>query len=206
MMEQLLNNPFYEYLLLLSPSPQVKGEVMKIKNLYKNEYGIISAPNSKPHITLVDFCQFKSTEQTIIKSLKTISKYVQPTEIILSEFGQFNERTIYINVIENKSILNCISLIKSHLRKKLTGIKSINPAFTSHLHLTIAKNIPVSQFANVWIDWKNKAYYNSFLSIEMLLLKREIEINSLKPLSYYKPIETFSFTGENNLNQQLTLF
>ena len=65
-MEQLLNNPFYEYLLLLSPSTQVKGEVMKIKNLYKNEYGIISAPNSKPHITLVDFCQFKSTEQTIL--------------------------------------------------------------------------------------------------------------------------------------------
>lgn len=205
-METLLYNPFHEYLLLLSPDEKIKHETMEIKKVFNKEYGINNATISRPHITLVNFCQFESMEKSIFETLKAISKHVQPTVIELSGFGQFKESTIFIDVIENSSILNCITLIKSHVRKKLNLSRRFKPQFSNHLHLTIARKISASQFINAWKVCKDKEYNNSFIADEMLLLKREIDMQTLLPLSYYQPVSTFLFKGKKELNQQLHLF
>jgi 2'-5' RNA ligase len=62
--------PLNEYLIILTPPEDIYEHVMKVKKLFKNQYGITDAPNSYPHITLSNFCQYESWENQIIKTLK----------------------------------------------------------------------------------------------------------------------------------------
>lgn len=197
---------FYEHLLLLSPDQKVNAEIMEIKTAYSKDYGLASAPRSKPHITLANFGQFESMEKPIVEGFEKLAKAIPPTTIKLSGFGQFNYRTIYINVMQNKPIAHGVSAMKLRLAKKMNALDTFKPSFTSNLHLTIARNIAEPQFKQAWEEWGKRRYSASFPVNGMLLMKREIDPVTFKPKESYRLIKYFPFTGKEAEAEQLNLF
>lgn len=197
---------FYEHLLLLSPDQKVNAEIMDIKTAYHNDYGLSSAIKSKPHITLANFGQFESMERPIVEDFEKLAKAIPPTTIKLSGFGQFNYRTIYVNVVQNKPIAQGVSAMKLRLAKKLNALDTFKPSFSNNLHLTIARNMAEPQFRQAWEEWGKRRYNASFAANGMLLLKREIDPVTFSPKESYRLIKYFPFTGREQELEQLTLF
>ncbi len=63
---------YNEYLLVLSPHEELWDKIMKVKEKFHDDYKASTALWGKPHITLVNFLQFKMMEAKIVNRLKTI--------------------------------------------------------------------------------------------------------------------------------------
>jgi 2'-5' RNA ligase len=195
----------YEYLLVISPSGNVSADIAKIKRIFGEHYGCLFADRLISHLTLSNFIQGASYEERLIEWFKRYASSIDPLKINLNGFGMFKKHTIYVNVEQQKPLLEIIKGFKVRFRKQLQGFKEFPPVFVNHLHVTIARRMNDLQAERAWQDWQHREFEGAFEANTMVLLRRTFD-SLTGETGYYKEVESFRFEGKNLYGRQLGLF
>jgi 2'-5' RNA ligase len=199
-------NAFYEYLLMISLSDEDTKAIGRIKWQYRERYGCSKAANLKAHITMANFCQFGINEPSIINLFHRFCQSFLPVEVNLKGFGHFTNKTIYINVHKQASIIEIVKGLKTKMKGKLKVINSLKPKFiTKSLHVTIARDMTEKQYQQAWQEWQNEAFDSQFLVKDITLLRRQIDITTWSRIGSYKEVARFPLEGKNLYGHQMVM-
>ncbi len=188
-----------EYLLVLQPHEALWNEIKSIKEKFANDYSCEQAKKGLPHITLVRFKQFQSTERHIRHSLRNNARTIAPFKIEMKDFGSFPSHTIYINIVSKVPIMNAVKTLRQHAQKFMKLDKDNKPHFITEPHLTIARKLQPWQYEKGWLQYQHVDFHGRFVADHALLLKR-------KAGEYYKQVEKFVFQDEKEEIVQGDLF
>ena len=144
-----------------------------MKNQFKETYHSEHALRSPPHITLYmpfNFCNDR--EDLLISSLVAFSSQIHPFEIILTGFGAFEPRVIYVDVAPNESLAHVHDSLQKHMRHELKINKDTYKNRGFHPHMTVAfRDLSKANFRSAWEEYKNKTFAGAFDSKDIALLK-----------------------------------
>lgn len=188
-----------EYLLVLQPHEALWNEIRTIKEKFANDYSCEQAKKGLPHITLIRFKQFQSTENYIRQSLRNNAKTLSPFKIELIDFGSFPSHTIYINILSKVPVMNTVKTLRQTAQKFMKIDKDNKPHFITEPHLTIARKLQPWQYEKGWLEYEQAHFHGRFIADHALLLKR-------KQGEYYKQVEKFMFKGIKEEVTQAALF
>jgi 2'-5' RNA ligase len=188
-----------EYLLVLQPHEALWNEIKFIKEKFANDYSCEQAKKGLPHITLVRFKQFQSTEVHIRHSLRNNARTIAPFKIELKDFGSLPSHTIYINIVSKVPIMNALKTLRQQAQKFMKLDKDNKPHFITEPHLTIARKLQPWQYEKGWLEYQHANLHGRFIADHVLLLKR-------KAGEYYKSVEKFLFEGIKEEVKQTALF
>ena len=178
-----------EYLLVLQPHEALWNEIKSIKEKFAKDYSCEQAKKGLPHITLIRFKQFQSTEMHIRHSLRNNARSLTPFKIELKDFGSFPSHTIYINIVSKVPIMNTVKTLRQNAQKFMKLDKDNKPHFITEPHLTIARKLQPWQYEKGWLEYEHANFHGRFIADHALLLKR-------KAGEYYKQVEVFPFLSE----------
>lgn len=196
----------YEYLLLIPPDQKVTQKVNELKTLFCENYGCKNAAGLVPHLTLVNFMQQESMEFRLINCLEKFTPYVKPFPVKLEGFGQFPPHTIYLDLAERETIVALVKNIRAKFQRILRISEQLKPNFTLKPHLTIARGVTEEQYEKIWPVYQKEYFSESFTANEMILLKRETDPFTLKPVSKYRTVHHFPFLGKYREEQLAMAF
>lgn len=188
-----------EYLLVLQPHEALWNEIRTIKEKFSNDYSCEQAKKGLPHITLIRFKQFQSTENYIRQSLRSNAKTLSPFKIELKDFGSFPSHTIYINILSKVPVMNAVKTLRQTAQKFMKIDKDNKPHFITEPHLTIARKLQPWQYEKGWLEYEQAHFHGRFIADHALLLKR-------RQGEYYKQVEKFMFDGIKEEVTQTALF
>lgn len=203
-METIINSipgyRVYEYLLVLSPHEELWNRIIKVKEVFADQYKSDHARWGKPHITLVNFLQYAIMEERIVNRLKTVAMGFPPFKVELKDFGSFPSHTIYINVTSKLPVQNLVKEIRTY-GQRLMKLNDYNkPHFIMEPHLTIARKLKPWQYEKGWLEYSNKHFTGRFIADGMTLLRRpEGEIK-------YQAVQRFDFQNLPVTTKQGELF
>jgi 2'-5' RNA ligase len=189
-----------EYLLTLQPQEDFYNTIMDLKRQFADTYEHPMAAFLKPNLTLVKFMQFEMEEPRIVQKLQHIAASITPFNVDLDGFGSFPTNTVYINVKINKSIARLVKELKQaqHLVK---FDEEHAPHFIADPHIIVAKKLLPWQFEKSWIEYSNTPFNGSFITNNVVLLKRKVGNKS------YSMAANFPFLGKEKVRlQQACLF
>jgi 2'-5' RNA ligase len=188
-----------EYLLVIQPHEALWNEIKSIKEKFATDYSCDQARKGLPHITLIRFKQFQSTENHIRQLLRNNARILSPIKIELKDFGSFPSHTIYINIVSKVPIMNSVKTLKQNAQKFMKLDKDNKPHFITEPHLTIARKLQPWQYEKGWLEYEQAHFHGRFIADHALLLKREAG-------KYYKQVEKFMFQGIKEEVMQTNLF
>lgn len=188
-----------EYLLVLQPHQALWDEIKFIKQKFTEAYSCEEAKKGLPHITLLRFKQFQSTEAHIRHHLRNNARTITPFKIEMKDFGSFPSHTIYINIVSKVPIMNAVKTLRQNAQKFMKLDKDNKPHFITEPHLTIARKLQPWQYEKSWLEYEHANFHGRFIADHALLLKR-------KEGEYYKPVEKFVFEGIKEEVKQTELF
>jgi 2'-5' RNA ligase len=200
-----LDTKIYEYLLIIPPSNAVSGKVTKIKIIFSEIHGCKNAAKLTPHLSVINFLQHESMEFRIIGCFEKFTQYINPFPIDLNGFGEFPNHTIYVNLSAAEPVINIVKDMRAKFRHILKISDSLKPKFITRPHLTIARGMTEEQHQTIWPIYKKEHFTDSFIASEMILIKREVEPTTLKPVSKFKVVHHFPFGGKQEGNEQMKL-
>jgi DNA polymerase IV len=157
----------YEYLLLISPPSHIKNEIMEIKKEFAEKHKHIQAKKSKPHNTLINFGFNTAFEKQLVYKIDEVVKFHSSFDIKLNGFNHFRTHTIYINVETEAPIVNLVRSLHSTL-----SLPPSQSFFAWKPHVTIAKGLDENKFSEAMPEFKTKNFEASFLTTNILLMKR----------------------------------
>jgi DNA polymerase IV len=157
----------YEYLLLISPPPGVKNEIMEIKNGFHAKLDHIQAIKSKPHITLINFAFNTAFEKELVSKIDQVANSHTTFNVKLKNFNHFKTHTIYIAVETEKPIINLVRSLHSILT-----LPSSQSFFAWKPHMTIAKGLTENKFNTAIPEFEIKNFEASFITEHIVLMKR----------------------------------
>lgn len=199
----------YQYLAVIPPSRSVDSDVTNMKNWCMTTEGWKDPIRSKPHFTVCQFIQPLYNEEKITKKLQQLSETFDPFTIFLFNFGSFRNKTntIYLCVENEKQFSKIPLYLRKHLTPLFISIRNHAPRFIKKGHLTIARNIPESEFNRTWSYWENMKYYGESPADRILLLRKRLTAeNDLIPYARYERVGDYPFLGKSEAETQLELF
>lgn len=199
--QTLFNEKLFEYLLLIPIDDSVSHKVKEIKHVFFTDFGCKNAPN-QPHISLIDFMQYESSEFRITNCFEKFAQFVKPPNVELNGFGEFPKHTIYINIESAEPIRMIVREMRHRFNKLLRQNVAPRPVYVDRPHLTIARGMDEKQFQNAWQNWNDVSFEDSYVANEMLLIKREVDQQTLTPIGQYRPVKHFPFRGKKR-NEQM---
>jgi 2'-5' RNA ligase len=177
---------YNEYLLILHPNEDLRGKIMQIKKEFSGKYRAPAALASAPHITLVNFIQFKMIEERLIYRLKIIAAGYHAFTVELKNYGNFPSHTLFINV-ESKQVIQNLGKELTGARQVMTLNKDHKPHFIHDPHITIARKLLPWQYEKGWLEYQNRHFSGRFIADSMLLLKRPVDQKK------YQAVQQFAF-------------
>jgi 2'-5' RNA ligase len=138
----------------------------------KEQFGCIVALKSPAHITIVPPFWFEeSRENELLQALQSFSSRLSEVEIHLDGFNHFRKRVLFINVEENKMLIDLEVQAEDHFMESFSGcIKKDNRPF--HPHITIAnRDMKPSHFEKAWEYFSKKEFKETFNVNAISLLK-----------------------------------
>lgn len=190
----------YEYLLVLSPHEELWNKIVEVKKKFADDYKTEHARWGRPHITLVNFVQYKMMEDRIINRLRTIAMGQYPFKIELKDFGSFPSHTIYINVVTKVPVQTLVKEIRKETQRLMKLDNDNKPHFILEPHLTIARKLQPWQYEKGWLEYSSKNFTGRFIANGMTLLKRPV--GEIK----YHNVQKFEFQNLPVMTKQGELF
>ena len=162
-----------EYLIVLSPHEALWEEIMNIKKAFAQAYDCPFAYGTKPHITLVNFIQYRPVEDKLRPQLRKIISRLSPVRIELKDYGSFPTHTIYINITSKVPIVSLVKELKTaqHLMKP---DKENKPFFMTEPHMTIARKLEPWQYEKAWLAYQHLNFTGRFIADHILMLRRPV--------------------------------
>ena len=161
-----------EYLLVISPSEDLRIKVMQVKEKFAADFDCETARQSYPNISLLNFMQHQMNEERILYRIKTISETLLSFKVALNGFGSFPAHTIYFNIPANNNIEE-LGRAFMQLQKWLRPDNEHKPHFTNRPYITLARKLLPGQYEKAWKVYKDAAFSGSFMVEELLLLKKK---------------------------------
>jgi 2'-5' RNA ligase len=158
----------YSYFIAIILPDPLHSEIESIKKNISKEYGTKSVLRSPAHITIVPpFFWGNETEL-----LETLNQFTFPEfDIQLKNYHRFLERVIFIDVVENKNLLELHQQFSAHFFSKYPGINKRHP-YPFHPHITIGnRDWKPEQFNRCWEEFKGKEFSANFGFKKLTLLK-----------------------------------
>lgn len=162
----------YEYLLVLSPHKELWDKIADVKMKFAEDYKSEHTRWGKPHVTIVNFLQYKMMEERIINRLQTIAMGFPPFKVELKDFGSFPSHTIFINVVSKLPVQNLVKEVRRESQKLMKLNDDNKPHFITEPHLAIARRLQPWQYEKGWLEYSNKNFTGRFIADAMILLKR----------------------------------
>lgn len=159
---------YQDYLLLLSPNDRVKALVKEHKQYAAEIIGKYESMHPIAHISIKKMARQKAfmTEPALLSLDKTL-RAMPPITLTLDGFDYFNHgedyKTIYAKLRSNHLTTLWFKTLKKHLNMKEFMVP----------HITIARNIPVTQFNQLWPHFKAINWVENFTVTELTVLQRE---------------------------------
>ncbi|MCT7950792.1 2'-5' RNA ligase family protein [Ancylothrix sp. C2] len=163
------------FFIALVPPPDIFAYVNHIKQDFAANYNSRRALNSPPHITLQPpFEWIPENVPVLHQTLREFAEMREPVNILLSGFGAFPPRVIYVNVIKTPALLSLQSDLTTHLETHLNiiDIKSKNRSFSPHLTVAF-KDLTKQNFQAAWPEYKDKKLQFTFTASHLTLLQHD---------------------------------
>jgi len=159
---------YADFMILLSPSEGVKAKVSVHKQHAAEVIGMYESMNSIAHISIKTMHRQKSfLTEPAIRSLMPKLAVVPPITLTIDGFDYFNHgedyKTIYAKLRSTSQTTAWFKTLKKHLNIKEFMVP----------HITIARNIPVSDFNQLWPHFKTIKWIENFTVNELTVLQRE---------------------------------
>ena len=199
--------PYYEYLLVIKPTENVNEKILQVKEEFSKKFAVLQATHSYPHITLVNFLQFKMLENRLINRLNTIAMGYHPFTVNLKDFGSFPSHTVFINIESKQQVRNLVKEL-APARQLMTLNKEEKPHFIDNPHLTVARRLLAWQYEQSWNEYQHKHFTAHFIAERMLLLRRPLAASSDGEIirGKYQKIMQFKFLNLPVATKQGELF
>ncbi|HEY9809693.1 MAG TPA: 2'-5' RNA ligase family protein [Halomicronema sp.] len=170
-----MNNSTKRFFIALVPPPDICAYVNHIKQDFVVNYQSRRALNSPPHITLQPPFEWKSENLPILQqNLQKFAELQVPINIILSGFGAFPPRVIYVNVLKTPQLLSLQKNLATHLETSLKIIDNNSKKRPFSPHLTVAfKDLSQQNFQAAWPEYENREIEFTFKATQLSLLKHE---------------------------------
>ncbi len=178
----------FQYLLVINPAQNVTNEIRAIKKDFADTYNYPKAEKTQPHITLAQFQSDESKEESIINAIEELCLLQQPVELLLNDFNFFPQHTVYVDIIKPSSLIDFVKGLKEKL-----SLKKSSAFFSFHPHITIARGLTQETFLKAKKDYTEKNYTNSFISNNIVLLKRKTQYDKCLVIREFEFSDTRSF-------------
>ena len=158
------------YIAIVCP-PHIEAEVSRMKLWMKQEFGCVAASRSPAHITIVPpFWLTNERMQELKEVFSGFSSVIEEQEILLSGFGHFDKKVLFIDVKENM-FLTELQVDAQRYFKAYFGKEIKNDKRPFHPHVTIAtRDIKPSAFIRAWEYFTKRGFEDSFRTAEICLL------------------------------------
>lgn len=189
-MQELITtyNPLNDYRLIIDPTPAVKKKIAEAKTLFDEQYKGMVIAGGQAFIYLAEFSDYEADEQATIDQVGRIALGSMPFKLHLKNFGEYEQREIYI-AIEN---LVPLRLLSDQIATALSHVLQVR--INKVPRVTIAKGLQAFQFSKSWEEYEKKTFSATFIANEMLLLKRMEGFTSwqiLKRMTFQNLIMTY---------------
>jgi 2'-5' RNA ligase len=160
------------YFIAIMPYPELRKEIMRIKERIRDEYGARHALKSPAHITLqMPFKRSAVYEPEMLHALQNFASGEKSFNVDLDGFGAFVPRVIYLKITEPKPVIEMHSRLKGTLLAELLFspeeiMREVQP------HITVAtRDLTWEVFSNAWTEVKDEEFKASFEVHSIFLLK-----------------------------------
>jgi 2'-5' RNA ligase len=193
--------------LVLKPNISVNEKILHVKEEFSKKFKVLSAKHSYPHITLVNFLQFRTRENRLINRLNTIAMGYHPITVSLKDYGSFPSHTIYVNIESKQQVRNLIKEL-APARQLMTLNKEKKPHLIDDPHLTVARKLLPWQYEQGWNEYRRKHFTAHFIAESMVLLRRPLAVSSDRKVvpGKYQKVMQFQFMNLPVTTKQGELF
>lgn len=162
------------FIAVLPPSPLLE-EIDVLKHYFEKQYQSKASLNSPPHITLHMPFEWKEEKETkLINTLRDFLKTQRAITLQLENFGCFEPRVIFINVIKNKLLDAFQRELHQAFKKELNLFNAYYRDLPFHPHITLAfRDLKKTQFYKAWEEFREKKIEYSFRAGQISLLKHD---------------------------------
>lgn len=188
----------FEYLLIISPSEEVRRFVWRIKRIFADRYKCTMAVGLIPHITMGNWGRSDCDEARIITNIGRFAETMSPFIAHFEGLSHFKTETIFVSVL-NKEPFEEIS---KGLKTSTRALFQNHVEFPENAHLTVARKMELHQFESAWSEWKDEELKASCEVNEMILLRRSV---GKEGCGKYQKIATFPLRGKKPPMEQLAL-
>ncbi len=160
------HDPLNDYRLIVDTPPAIHKKITAIKSDLDQDYKGMVIAGGNPFIYLATFSLHESSEQQIADALNFVAIGFMPFKLHLKNFGQIDNREIYIGVEEAETLQYLVSKVKT-VTHTLPGIR-----FNELPRITLAQRLYLWQFEKSWPAFEQRSFTATFLADQMLLIKR----------------------------------
>ena len=180
----LIGQQLYEYLLVLHPDSEVYKKVELEKQSFYNEYSDEIAIKTTPHITVANFFARETMEETLIKWIQRICNQRERFTVTLNNYSGFPPHTIYLRVQNEKPFHQLVNQLKV-VDTYISSCSCPPMRLISKPHLKIAQELSKEIYFKALTQYAHKSFHESFVVNELLLLRRENQFDSCKPINVF---------------------
>jgi 2'-5' RNA ligase superfamily protein len=178
---------YADFMILLSPPTRVKALVRDHKLHAAQIIGDYESMHSIAHISIKRMHRQKSFLTTpLILGLNIKLAAIPPVTLTVDGFDYFNHgkdyKTIYAKISSTPEITQWFKMLKKHLNIKEFMVP----------HITITRNIPVSDFNQLWPHFKAIKWSESFTVNELMVLEKE----TFAPFAKWEEFTRLPFGGK----------
>ena len=160
------------YFIALLPPVEVAEEVTEIKQFFARNYNSRAALKSPPHVTLQPpFAWEVDRLETLRESLAEFTQWQAPIPLILSGFGAFPPRVIYVNVFKTPELMQVQAALETFLHQRFASIANQPSRHAFSPHMTVAfRDLKKRDFHQAWPQFKERSSERKFTVSELTLL------------------------------------
>ncbi len=163
----------HSYFIAITLPEPLRSEIENLKRHISVTYHTKSVLKSPAHITIIPPF-FWGNETELLEELNEFT--CPPFTIQLKNYQRFNQRVVYIDVVENSQLMHLYEMFNTRFYERFSGLNKKRP-YVFHPHITIGnRDWKPEQFNKCWNDFKDKEYSAQFEYTKLTLLKN---INSL---------------------------
>lgn len=165
------------YFIAITPPSPILEEMMKLKNYFKEMYHAKASLNAPPHITLHMPFQWKEEKEDILmEGIAAFAQRQKRFEMAMLNFGSFEQRVIFIDVVRNDSLENLQYELKRFCKKELNLFNANYKEHACHPHVTLAfRDLKKSEFVKAWEEFRDKKFSATFPVNAIVLFKHDGE-------------------------------
>lgn len=159
------------YFIALLPPVEIQDVVTQIKHEFAR-YDSYGALNSPPHVTLQPPFEWPHEQVPALEQcLSQFAAMRSPFPIVLSGFGAFPDRVIYVNVIQTPALLSIQADLMAHLETNLEIVDPTSKQRSYSPHVTVAfKDLSKANFKAAWPEYKDRPLQYIFTASQLTLL------------------------------------